>query len=312
MKIIEDRFENIVINEELSIALGAFDGVHRGHQVLINSAVAEAKKRGIKSAVFTFIKHPLAVLKPEIKIDILTDNDTKASIIENLGIDYLFFVEFNQDFADMDPVDFLKLLKDRLNAKVLVCGYNYTFGKLGKGDRELLEHYSNEFEYALRVIEKVSYMGKNISSSIIRDKIKSGNIEEANELLGYSYFFSGKVTRGKQLGRELGFATANIDIPDNLCIKNGIYITITHVEGKVYPSVTNIGYSPTFELTKRSIETHILDQKFQLYDTNIKVEFLKFIRSEMKFNSLSDLQAQVFKDMKKAKDYFCNDDVYNL
>jgi riboflavin kinase / FMN adenylyltransferase len=304
MKIIEGRLENIAVVDELSIALGTFDGVHRGHQEIIRNAVLEANKRGIKSSVFTFNKHPISVLRPEKEIDILTDNKTKAAIIQSLGVDYLFFAEFNNDFAGIEPEEFLKFLKNKLNARVLLCGFNYTFGRLGKGDTEFLEDNKDALELSVNIIDKVSYENKNISSSIIREKIKNGLLEEANELLGYNYFYSGMVIQGKQLGRKLGFPTANIEIPGNLSIKNGIYITLTHIDGKAYPSVSNLGYIPTFNANNRSIETHVLDYENDLYGKLVKVEFLRFVRPEMKFDSLEKLKVQVFNDIDSARNYF--------
>lgn len=312
MKIIEDRFENILVKDELSIALGTFDGVHRGHKEIIETAVLEAKKRGIKSAVFTFNKHPFEVLKPDASINLLTDSFTKSEIIKSLGVDYLFFIEFSRNFAGIEPDEFLDLLKNRLNACVLVCGFNYTFGKFGRGDINLLMRSQDKLDYNLNVIDKVSFQGRDISSSIIRNKIELGDIEEANQLLGHKYPFIGKVIKGKQLGRLLGFPTANISIPDNLCIKNGIYITFVYVDGVCYPSVSNIGYSPTFNQNKRLIEAHIFNYSGDLYSKVIKVEFLKFIRNEMKFSSMDELKEQVFSDMNTAKTYFSSTGVYNL
>lgn len=312
MKIIEDKFENILVKDELSIALGTFDGVHRGHQEIIETAVSEAKRRGIKSAVFTFNKHPFEVLKPDARINLLTDNFTKSEIIKNLGVDYLFFIEFNREFAGIEPAEFLNLLRSRLNARVLVCGFNYTFGRFGRGGLNQLMESQDKFGYDLRVIDKISFYGRDISSSIIRDKIELGDIEEANQLLGHKYSYIGEVIKGKQLGRLLGFPTANIAIPDNLCINNGIYVTLAYVDGISYPSVSNIGYSPTFNQSKRLIETHIFNYNGDLYGKVIRVEFLHFIRRELKFSSIDELKNQVFCDMDVARSYFSSTDIYNL
>ncbi|TDT61562.1 bifunctional riboflavin kinase/FAD synthetase [Fonticella tunisiensis] len=310
MKIVEDKFENIIVHDELSIALGTFDGVHRGHQKIIERAVYEGKKKGIKSAVFTFNKHPLMVLRPGTEVKILTDNNTKANIIEGLGVDYLFFTDFNEDFAGTDAEEFLFLLKRKLRARVLVCGYNYTFGKYGKGDVKLLEKYQEKLGYELNVIDKVSFEERNISSSIIREKIESGELSEANILLGHNYFYIGRVIEGNKLGRKLGFPTANVPISNNLCIKNGVYITWTYVDGIAYSSISNVGNKPTVGKNERLIEVHIFNFEGNLYNKKIKIEFVEFLREERKFESIDELKDRVLMDINTAREYFNKNNVY--
>lgn len=311
MIIIQDKLENINVSEELSIALGMFDGVHRGHQKIIEQAVKSAKEKNIKSAVITFTNHPKTVLLPNYQMELITDNNVKANIIESLGVDYLFFIDFNKDFADIEDVDFIKFLKNKFKSRVISCGFNYTFGKYGKGNPILLNYYRDKLNYEVNVVEKLTLNNLRISSTAIREKFRAGNIKDANQLLGYNYFCIGRVNEGKKIGNKLGFATANIKIPHNLCLKNGVYITLTYINNKVYPSISNVGYTPTIKIKDRVIETHIIDFKDDIYGEEIRVEFLDFIRDERKFDSIEALKDRVFKDLDYAKEYFINNLVYN-
>lgn len=304
MKIIEDSFNNIKINERLCIALGTFDGVHIGHKKIIQDVVNTSREKNIKSAVLTFNNHPNSILKPDEKIMLITDNNVKANILSSLGIDYLIFVKFDSEFANIDAKEFIRILKNKFNAEVLACGYNYTFGKKGKGNIQLLQKLKNEFGYELHVIDRVAFHNHIISSSIIRKKIEAGKISEANILLGYKLFYTGIVKKGKELGRRLGFPTANIEIIINSCLKNGVYITNTYIEGKMYNSVSNVGYNPTVGNDKRNIETHILNFDGDLYGKEIKIEFLEFVRDEKKFESVEELKNRVIKDISSAREHF--------
>ena len=312
MKIIKENLYNIKINERLCIALGTFDGVHCGHKKIIQDVVNTSRSRNIKSAVLTFDKHPFSVLKPDEEIKIITDNNVKSSIISDLGVDYLIFVRFDDEFANIDAREFIKLLKNNLNAEILACGYNYSFGKMGKGNIQLLQELKNEFKYELHIMDRVTYHNHIVSSSIIRKKIESGKISDANILLGYILFHTGTVKKGKMLGRRLGFPTANIEIIENSCLKNGVYITNTYIEGEVYHSVSNVGYNPTVGNNKRNIETYIFDFNDDIYEKEIKVEFLEFIREEKKFQSVEELRERVIKDIDTAHEYFFNMNVYKL
>jgi riboflavin kinase / FMN adenylyltransferase len=310
MKVIKSSFRDINMQEHLSIALGTFDGVHIGHQQIIKQAVVSAEEHNIKSAVLTFDRHPYALLRPEIDMQIITDNDTKAQLIECLDVDYLFFISFDEEFANIEAEEFLDTLKTKFKADIIVCGYNYSFGKKGRGNPQILNYSKDILHYQLKVVERVALSNQRISSSIIREKMNSGKISEANDLLGYNYFCTGIVGRGKELGKKLGFPTANISVNDKLAIRNGVYISLTYVDGKIIPSISNVGYTPTVENKHRVIETHLLNFSDDLYGKNIKVEMLDFIRDEMKFSSIIELKETVLRDIDSAKIYFSNS-IYN-
>jgi riboflavin kinase / FMN adenylyltransferase len=310
MKIIEEYINNSFITEELCIALGMFDGVHRGHRKLIEQAVSISRSMNIKSAVLTFDVHPSVILKPDSNIKIITDNKTKAKIIEDLGVDFLIFLKFDETLANMDEEEFIGLLKNKFNARALVCGYNYSFAKFGHGNVDTLNYFKNIYNYKLKIVEKVKFKEHKISSSMIRHKIETGNIKEANIFLGYNYFIIGEVIRCKQLGRTLGFPTANIQITDRICLKNGVYISKTKVDEEYYPSVSSIGKNPTVGDNSRMFETHIFNFNKDIYNKEISVELLEFIRGEEKFNSLLELKNRVFKDIEVAKAYFSSNYIY--
>lgn len=312
MKIIEENIENINIHDNLCVALGTFDGVHIGHRKIINSTVQKANEMGIKSAVLTFDNHPLSIIRPDKKIVIITEKNIKSNIMESLGIDYLFNIKFDINFSNILPVNFIKLLIQNLNAKALTCGYNYTFGKMGQGNTELLESYKEMFDYNLMVIKPVKYENQVVSSSLIRSKILSGDIKDANVLLGYNLYFKGNVVEGKKLGKKLGFPTANIYISENQCIKNGVYATRTYIKGEAFPSISNVGYNPTFENEIRVVETYIFNFNENIYGKELKVELIDFIREDKKFLSIDDLKNQVLNDIERVRECFNNNNVYNL
>lgn len=306
MKIIKENFYDIKIEEETCIALGTFDGVHTGHRRIIDGVVKSAKEKGMKSAVLTFDKHPLTILRPKEEVKLIIDNSVKAEIISRLGVDYLIFINFDEEFAKVEARAFIDALITNFNAKVLACGYNYNFGFKGMGNVELLRELEKKLFYKLSVMERVTYHNHIVSSSDIRNKIQAGKIPDANTLLGYKLFYKGIVETGNKLGRHLGFPTANIEIIQNSCLKNGVYITNTYIEGNSYQSVSNVGFKPTIGEHKRNIETYILDFEDNLYGKEIKVEFLEFIRDEKKFDSIEELKKRVHRDISTATEYFSN------
>lgn len=309
MKVIEKSISNIICDEDTVIALGAFDGVHRGHRELIGRTVDNAKKLGYKSSVFTFLNHPSEVLAPQKKVRLITNNKIKTEIIEELGVDYLFLVPFNSEMAIIEPEAFVSILTEKLNAKQLVCGYNFSFGYKGKGNGNTLKNLSQKYSYDVDIVDRITYKGSHVSSSVIRKLFEEGNIEKANELLGYCYYYKGEVVQGKKLARTIGMPTANVWFDENICIKNGVYITSTVIDGKEFKSVSNVGYNPTFDEKKRVLETCIFDFDENLYGRNIEIMFHKFRRGEMKFDNVEKLKATMTEDMESAKKYF--DNVYN-
>ncbi len=297
-----DQIEN---TENCAVALGNFDGVHKGHQQLISRTVEKAEEKGIKSAVFTFSNHPKSLIPGGKKIKNIIYSDEKAALIERLGVDYLFNIEFNETIQKMEPADFVeKLLVDKFKAEEVFCGFNYRFGYKAAGSVELLKECGKRLGFSVNVIDPVIIDGEVVSSTLIRGLIKSGEVDECYKYLGRNYDIGGEVVVGNRLGKSLGFPTSNIMIDETMVTPpNGVYITYCIYNGIRYPSVTNVGVKPTVGVYKKNMETHIFNFNKELYGKYIKVEFLKMTRDEVKFASVKELSEQIARDCRQAKAY---------
>lgn len=285
------------------MALGNFDGVHKGHQELISKAVKTAKKHGIKSAVFTFSNHPRNTIAGKKPVENIIYNEEKAELIEALGVDYLFDIPFTEDVQTMDAVDFVeKLIVDRFQATETFCGFNYKFGYKAGGNVKVLRACAKEMGFTANVVNPVTVEGEVVSSTLIRGLVKSGEVDECFKYLGRNYSIGGEVVVGNRLGRTLGFPTSNIMIDENMITPpNGVYVTNAIYNGVTYPSVTNVGVKPTIGQYKKNMETHIFNFNKELYGKHIKIEFLKMTREEVKFSSVEELSAQIARDCQEAK-----------
>lgn len=288
-----------------SIALGNFDGVHMGHRALISQAVAKAKELGIKSAVFTFSNHPKNLFAGKTVVKNIIYQEEKAALIEKLGVDYLFNIEFTQDIAKMNPMKFIDdLLVDKMNIREAFCGFNYRFGYQAAGNPDILRKRGLVKGFNVNEIGPVTIDGDVVSSTLIRGLIRAGDVEECEKFLGRKYSVGGEVVVGNRLGRTIGFPTSNIMIDENMVTPpNGVYITKCIYNGQVYDSVTNVGVKPTIGVFKKNMETHIFDFNKELYGKHIQVVFLKMTRDEVKFHSVEELSAQIVKDCEEAKAY---------
>ncbi len=303
--IIFNSLEKIKDIEPCTIALGNFDGVHKGHQQLISKAVERAEVLGIKSAVFSFSNHPKNLIPGQKPVMNIIYQDEKAALIEELGVDYLFNIEFTEKIKNTSPVDFIeKLLVGRFNAKEIFCGFNYRFGYKAAGNTELLHREGQKMGFVCNEIEPVTIDGEVVSSTLIRALIMSGEVDECAKYLGRNYEIGGEVVVGNKLGRTIGFPTSNITIDENMVTPpNGVYITNCIYNGTKYPSITNVGVKPTVGEYKKNMETHIFNFNKELYGKHIKIEFLQMTRDEVKFDSVEELSAQIAKDCKEAKEY---------
>jgi len=284
------------------VGLGFFDGVHRGHLELLRTLVFECRRSGLTSAVYTFPDHPEAVLRPDEPFDeYLSDLPERLALLAGCGLDETHLQPFDSAFAAIEPLTFLQeILADRLQAKLIVVGNDYRFGRFGAGDVRLLQAWAAEQDIQVIVVDEVTLYGERISSSRIRNLIGSGNMARVSSLLGRPYSLSGLVVSGRQLGRRLGFPTANFPVNSRLvCPAYGVYATRTHVGGRVYDSITNVGLRPTVEQAgaRPIVETYLYDADLTLYDQNIQVDFLERIRPEMQFTSVAGLGDQVSADL---------------
>ena len=288
-----------------TVALGCFDGVHIGHTQIIKSAVEEAKKSGLCSVVWSFQSPPKKFFAETNaqKAALITPFAEKRKLIKNLGADILISTKFDEKIASLSPEDFFEnILLKCLNAKHIFCGFNYRFGKGGKGDVNLLYKLCKKYDIKLSVADEIKINDNSVSSSAIRAYLLNGDVENAQKMLGRPYSIRAKIKDGQHLGRTLGFPTINQNVPDDCYpLKNGVYLTKSKFLGRTKYGITNIGMRPTVKGNERIAETNIFDFDGSLYGRYVTVEFVKFIRAERKFNSLEDLTSQVNKDIQTAK-----------
>lgn len=295
--IIIDENSKISLQKSSFIALGSFDGLHLGHLSLINKTLELAKKNSCSSMVFTFKNHPLTVVNKDKAPKLLLDNRTKLEILEELGIDIACLVNFNENFMKIEPEAFIEMLLNKYNAKGIVVGFNYRFGYKNKGDINLLKALSEKHGFELHIMGALMNEENIISSTKIRNLLIDGDLNGANALLTRPYILRGTVVQGKQLGRTLGFPTANTEVDSSSVLpKIGVYYTNTVYKSKLYKSITSIGYNPTVNGKNITIETYILNFNKNIYGDELKVYFLERIRNEEKFNSLKELQQQLISD----------------
>ena len=280
------------------VMLGKFDGVHLGHQMLIKTGVEFSKKEKLSPVVYTF---------EGTNTECLTADDEKADIFSSLGAECVIFEKFTDEFKSITPEVFVKdILAGRLNAKHIVVGFNYRFGRGASGDTELLQKLCDKLGIALTVIPPFEIDGTLVSSTHIRGLLSEGNVKGANAFLGRPYTISGVTAEGKGLGHKIGFATANIMGEfGKILPKRGVYVTKTHLNGEEYLSMTNVGVNPTVEnIDTPKVETHLIDFAGEMYGKSIQIEFIDFIRDEKKFDSVGELKSQLENDRKHVIKYF--------
>lgn len=292
------------LTEDTAVTVGKFDGLHKGHEFLTRKLLQQEEK-GLKSLVLTFDVSPRIHLKKDLEKQLIT-NEERVELLRKENISYLAQCPFEKEIMPLEPDRFIELLVENYNMKYMVCGTDFRFGKMGKGDVTLLGKLAPKYDFTLEVVEKLKCENREISSTFVREEIALGNIAMGNELLGYSYYIWGKVVHGNHLGRKIGIPTVNLIPPeDKLLPRNGVYITEVEVDGKMYNGVTNVGVKPTIEGEyKVGVETHILDFKKNIYGEYVRVIFLERIREEIQFSSIDELCEQMQRDKQTAIDYF--------
>jgi riboflavin kinase/FMN adenylyltransferase len=288
------------------ITIGTFDGVHIGHQKIIEQLIGNAKKECCESLILTFFPHPRMVLQEKSEIQLLNTIDERAELLEKSGLDNLIIHPFDKTFSRLSAEEFVKdILVDKLNIKKIVIGHDHRFGRNRTADINDLIFYGEKYDFEVQQISAQEVQEVSVSSTKIRKAIEDGNIVLANKYLGYEYFFTGIVQKGKQLGRTIGFPTANLKIPENykLIPKKGVYIVKSDFQNKTLFGIMNIGTNPTVEGKNLSIEVYYLNYDSNLYGEKIKVSILDYIREEKKFESVSLLKQQLEKDVATAIAY---------
>lgn len=291
------------INSQVgAVALGTFDGIHIGHETIINQAVELARNCGKKSVVFTFSNHPLSVLAPAKQPKQLGDYITKPYLIERLGVDFLVNIPFNEELADWSPREFMQFLRDSMAPEYVVVGPNYSFGSKGRGNPDMLLQEGKRYGFQAKIANAVERDGKIVSSTRIRTLIDDGDLETANEYLGHPFMFAGKVIHGDSRGHTIGFPTANMGITEiRSMLPNGAYAVLVVSKGKKYMGIASIGHNPTFDGNDRRVEVHILDFSEDIYGAPLMVEFHHMLRPQMKFSGVAELVAQLKQDEMSAR-----------
>lgn len=295
--------QNSQNNEKKSIiALGNFDGLHKGHMELINKVVDESLLNDYNSMVYTFTNHPLTVAAPEKAPKIIMDLEQKLHILKNSGVDMVALVDFTWEYMQTSAEDFIKLLLEKYNAAGFVVGFNYRFGYQNTGNVEMLKELQQKYKFALYIVEAKSDEDGIISSTRIRELISDGKISQANSLLLEPFMLRGTIVEGKKNGRKLGFPTANLKVDEKMIIPHiGVYYTNVKHQGKVYKGITSVGYNPTIsEGNPLTIETYILNFNEEIYGDEIELYFIEWMRNEVKYDSVDDLIRQLTLDNNNA------------
>ena len=286
-------------DKKVVLALGYFDCLHIGHKRLVLTAKLMAEKAGAISGVFTFSNNPGNLLKKKNKL--INTFEERLVILEKLGVDAVFHTEFTRDFMSISAQEFLQLLKDK-NVVGVVCGFDYTFGKMSSGNVQMLKEFCEQNNIMFSMVDMVGFDGEKASASLIKDFLIDGEIEKVNECLGHKYFMTGNVCHGHGIGTTQVFPTANIKIPqDKLYPKFGVYAGEVNVDNQIFKCVLNVGSRPTFDDDIDSIEVYILDYNGDLYGKDITVYFSKYLREIKKFDSAQQLKEQIAKDIEVAK-----------
>ncbi|MGE5943861.1 MAG: bifunctional riboflavin kinase/FAD synthetase [Flavobacteriales bacterium] len=298
--------------EPTVVTIGTFDGVHVGHQKIIRRLVDAGIKNDLKSVILTFFPHPRMVLQKDIGIKLINTIDERSAILSSLGLDYLLIKKFTKEFSRLSAEDFVKkILVDKLNAKRVIIGYDHRFGRNRNADIEDLKRFGEKCGFEVEEISAKDINDVSVSSTKIRTALNEGDIAKANTFLGYNFMLTGIVTKGKGLGKQLGFPTANIAIEEDykLIPKYGSYIVSSIINEQLIYGMMNIGVNPTVNGEKESIEVHFFNFDDTIYNKKIQINLLKRIRDEQKFESVDALKNQLSKDKQASLDFINSQNV---
>ena len=293
-------------NTQSVITIGTFDGVHVGHRAIMQRLVAAAKQQGLVSAVLTFFPHPRMVLQKNSDIKLINTLSEKKQLLEDIGLDYFVVEPFTYEFSRLSALEYVRdILVTQLKAKKIIIGYDHRFGRNRNADIQDLKKYGEQFGFEVEEISAQQLDEVSVSSTKIRKALAQGDIHTANTYLGYAFTIEGVVTKGKALGRTIGYPTANLHVPQTykLIPKNGVYVVKALVNNTLTYGITSIGTNPTVGGTAKSIETFFLDTNTDLYGKELQLHFLQHIREEATFKDLESLKQAIQKDEAFARDY---------
>jgi riboflavin kinase / FMN adenylyltransferase len=304
--LIQNKKIALSINLATVVTIGTFDGVHIGHQKILSKVVKIAKLNDCTPLVLTLFPHPRMVLQKDDSIKLLNTIDERIDILKSHGIKEVIVKEFTREFANLSAKEYVKsILVDELKANIIVIGYDHHFGKNRSANINDLKSFADDFNFKVKEISAQDIKDVTVSSTKIRNALKAGQVDLANLFLGYNYFITGKVIKGKGLGRTLNFPTANIKIKESykLIPHDGVYVVKSEINDEIIYGMINIGSNPTVNGKSRSIEVHFFNFEKNIYNDTLKIEFLKRIRNEQKFKNLNALKNQLQKDKAFALDF---------
>ena len=308
MKIVK-HIANFSTDEKTFVTIGTFDGVHFGHQKILEKLVSEAKEAGKKAVLLTFFPHPRMVLQKDATIELINTIDERAKLLKKTGLDYLIIHPFSKEFSKTTALEFVRdILVDTFNISKLIIGYDHHFGKNREGNIEQLTEYSHKYNFTVEEIPAQDIDDVSVSSTKVRRALAAGNLKTANNYLGYNFMLNGVVVNGKKLGGKIGYPTANIDVKEayKLIPKTGVYVVRSFIENNLVFGMMNIGNRPTVNGNHQTIEVHFFDFNEDLYHKSLTVELIYFLRDEHKFDSLDSLVLQLKEDENMARAYLKN------
>lgn len=295
--------------EKTFVTIGTFDGVHFGHQRILEKLVSDAKKAGKKSILLTFFPHPRMVLQKDSSLELINTIEERKNLLAKTGLDYLIIHPFSKEFSRLTALAFVRdILVNQFNVSKLCIGYDHHFGKNREGNITQLQEYSKLYDFDIEEIPAQDIDDVSVSSTKIRKALAEGNVKTANTYLGYPFMLNGNVVNGKQLGGKIGFPTANIDVEEayKLIPKTGVYVVRSTIKDEIIYGMMNIGKRPTVDGKHQTIEVHFFDFNQDLYEQSLTVELLYFLRDEHKFDSVEHLISQLHKDEIQARDFIAN------
>ena len=299
---LEKQISKFTNDQETILTIGVFDGVHKGHQHLFKKLNDIASKTTKHSTVITFINHPNTILTSNFLPSYLYNTEKKIQLIKDLNVNSVIPITFNDSIANLTAVEFIEILKRKINIHTIVLGHDFAMGKDRQGTKNEIINIGSKYNFLTANVPPYKQKDTIVSTSMIKKMILNGKVNNVSKSLGRNFEISGKVIKGFSRGKKLGYPTANIEIEPNI-IKpsNGIYATFTTINKKIYFSSTTIGIAPTFKEQKYSIETYIIDFEKSIYSQNITIEFIEKLRNEIKFENIETLKYQIQLDIQKTK-----------
>ena len=306
METLQSTSELSKLHGPLFLAIGVFDGVHLGHQAVISTSAEHARAENGTPVVVTFDPHPEKVLRPEKAPHLLTATTHKIALIRRLGVKHLLIIAFDKEFAATEPEDFVQQLVQNSKPLREICvGHEWAFGKNRRGNLQLLTNLGARFDFNVIGIQPVTVNREIVSSTTIRRAVAAGDLKKAAAMLGREYTILGTVVRGDDLGKKIGFPTANLSAHSEQFPPNGVYLAEAKLEGVIYPGVVNLGYRPTVSSSKsdRVLEIHLLDFKREIYGRDLELRFVRYLRPEKKFENVDALVRQIERDVQQARGF---------